>query len=953
MTHPDMPAVARQEDVLPAPIRVPAAYWRATEAYAAGRFEEALPLLQQELAAGNRHWGVIWRLAKCAVALARVAQVREDALASATGASDREHLAARLDEALANLAQPHLPLRRLKSAGSSLAPVALREVAQRFEADAIVETGTFMGDTTAVAAEAFREVYTIELSGELYHRALARFAGASNVRVYQGDSAAVLPRLLPQLSGRVIFWLDGHFSEGETAKGDENTPILSELRAIGGAKHLAPVVFVDDLRLFQPDALLPGAHPTAGASLTGYPAFNVLSAEMTRLFERPVFAIYGDTAFGCEASMGVAPSPVMAALTESRAFSGGLSVEAVMAAEARISEAEGEERDAILALGKDYEGSEVFGLGGHYRLWAGLVKAASGDPAEAAAEFHRAFSLGLDHWRVGYYMAQALASLGDYENAEAVVREVVAQAPDFADARMLWEQMAHALRGSSGPSVTAAQAPAPGRTDLDALRESGLWQPGTPLRLHLGCGEQYMQGYVNIDHPPSEHQVMQPKADCFADLTELDFPPGSLDEIRLHHVFEHFNRVTALALLIRWQTWLKVGGILHIETPDMAGSARTLTSDASFKVKMGVVRHLEGDQVDQWAYHIGQWFPERFERHLGALGFEVQTRSWSWPHEPYLSNVEAIATKRRDIPEHDLLQSADALLWDSTVADAEAPTHEAWCRQLRTALAALGPKPTVTEAPAAVPVTKAVAAVPAASPFAGLQSPLPLAEIHDFNQRDRDRWMAEQAAGVPPGARVLDVGAGTCPYRGLFAHTLYQTHDFKAYEGEKLGGGNAYGAIDYVSDIAALPVPDASFDVVLCTEVLEHVPEPIAALREMARVLRPGGKLILTAPLGSGLHQLPFHFYGGFTPHFYEKFLPQFGVRVASVVPNGGFYRLMAQECNRAGALLSPALGLDATELAEARRLLQDVLPRFFFAVEERAFVDQFTIGYHVVGIKG
>jgi FkbM family methyltransferase len=507
-----------------------------------------------------------------------------------------------------------------------------------------------------------------------------------------------------------------------------------------------------------------------------------------------------------------------------------------------------------------------------------------------------------------------------------------------------------AVRGDSFPTIQPDRHAPAQPSDLDALREAGLWQPGQPLRLHLGCGEQYLPGYVNIDHPPSEHQVMQPKADCFADLTELQFPPGSLDEIRLHHVFEHFNRVTAIALLIRWQTWLKVGGKLHIETPDLIGSARTLLSDASYKVKMGVVRHLEGDQVDRWAYHIGQWFPERFERDLGALGFDVQARAWSWPHEPYLSNVEAIATKQRDVSEEELLSRADELLWNSTVAAAEAPTHEAWRRQLREALAGFGPKPA---APASAPeVTASVPVAPAPSPFAAVQSPLPLADIHDFNQRERDRWIAAQAAAVPAGARVLDVGAGTCPYRGLFAHTTYQTHDFKAYEGEKLGGGNAYGAIDYVSDITALPIPDGSFDVVLCTEVLEHVPEPIAALREMARVLRPGGKLIVTAPLGSGLHQLPFHFYGGYTPHWYEKFMPQFGVRVESITPNGGFYRLMAQECNRAGALLPATLGLDAPALAEAKRLLQEVLPRFFFAVEDRAFVDQFTIGYHVVGTK-
>jgi predicted SAM-dependent methyltransferase len=163
---------------------------------------------------------------------------------------------------------------------------------------------------------------------------------------------------------------------------------------------------------------------------------------------------------------------------------------------------------------------------------------------------------------------------------------------------------------------------------LSQFRGAGLWDEGWPLRLHLGCGEQYFDGYINIDYPPSEHNIMQVKADVFANLLELDFPPASVDEIRLHHVFEHFSRVTALAMLIRWHIWLKFGGRLHIETPDIMGSAKTLLSNAPLKTKMGVVRHLAGDQAAAWAYHIDHWFPERFEHTLQRLGFDlVQTRS--------------------------------------------------------------------------------------------------------------------------------------------------------------------------------------------------------------------------------------------------------------------------------------------------------------------------------------
>ncbi len=176
---------------------------------------------------------------------------------------------------------------------------------------------------------------------------------------------------------------------------------------------------------------------------------------------------------------------------------------------------------------------------------------------------------------------------------------------------------------------------------------------------------------------------------------------------------------------------------------------------------------------------------------------------------------------------------------------------------------------------------------------------LPVAEVQDFNARTRDKWVAEQAATVPTGARVLDVGAGTAPYRHLFSHCVYETHDFAQYQNYQDGSEGKYAPLNYVSDVCKIPVPDKSFDVILCTEVLEHVPYPIDALAEMCRIVKPGGTLFITAPLGSGLHQQPFHFYGGYTDHWYRKFLTEFGCEAISIEPNHGFFAHLAQECAR------------------------------------------------------
>ena len=79
--------------------------------------------------------------------------------------------------------------------------------------------------------------------------------------------------------------------------------------------------------------------------------------------------------------------------------------------------------------------------------------------------------------------------------------------------------------------------------------------------------------------------------------------------------------------------------------------------------------------------------------------------------------------------------------------------------------------------------------------------------------------------------------------------------------------------IDLVSDITAIPAPDASFDAIVCSEVLEHVPEPTHALDEFARLLKPSGKLILTAPFASLVHMAPYHYCSGFSRYWYEYHL--------------------------------------------------------------------------------
>jgi SAM-dependent methyltransferase len=117
------------------------------------------------------------------------------------------------------------------------------------------------------------------------------------------------------------------------------------------------------------------------------------------------------------------------------------------------------------------------------------------------------------------------------------------------------------------------------------------------------------------------------------------------------------------------------------------------------------------------------------------------------------------------------------------------------------------------------------------------------------------RFLVRAGRAVQPGELVLDAGAGRAQYRELFSHARYETADFLAVKGK------TYAQPDYVCDLAEIPVEDARFDHVVLTQVLEHLPEPATVLAELHRVLKPGGRLWLTAPLFYAEHEAPYDFY--------------------------------------------------------------------------------------------
>ena len=138
----------------------------------------------------------------------------------------------------------------------------------------------------------------------------------------------------------------------------------------------------------------------------------------------------------------------------------------------------------------------------------------------------------------------------------------------------------------------------------------------------------------------------------------------------------------------------------------------------------------------------------------------------------------------------------------------------------------------------------------------------------------------------------------------LCLHLDYVSQDICQYEGKGDTQGLHMGKwdtsqIDLVCDIVNVPESNASFDAILCSEVLEHLPDTLAALDEFSRLLKPGGKLILTAPFSSLVHFAPYHYASGFSRYWYEIHLPARDLSIIELSSNGDWFDYLKQELFR------------------------------------------------------
>lgn len=181
----------------------------------------------------------------------------------------------------------------------------------------------------------------------------------------------------------------------------------------------------------------------------------------------------------------------------------------------------------------------------------------------------------------------------------------------------------------------------------------------------------------------------------------------------------------------------------------------------------------------------------------------------------------------------------------------------------------------------------------------------------NYNPDIRDNFIKNHLLNLPNNSKVLDVSSGTKPYEKYLKHCNYTSHEFEGnkdiideFRIEKKENKKH----DIYSPIDDIPLPDNNFDFILCTEVFEHIPEPINAMKEIVRLCKPNGKILITTPFTSGIHQEPYHYYSGFSPYFYKYLEEKYNLNIIDFKNQGDMFLLCNQESNRVFSNIHPII---------------------------------------------
>lgn len=228
------------------------------------------------------------------------------------------------------------------------------------------------------------------------------------------------------------------------------------------------------------------------------------------------------------------------------------------------------------------------------------------------------------------------------------------------------------------------------------------------------------------------------------------------------------------------------------------------------------------------------------------------------------------------------------------------------------------------------------------------------------NKPARDAWLKTTLESLPPGLSLLDVGAGECAYKPYCSHLQYTAQDIAQYDGKGDGAGLQtrtwdFHQIDIVCDLYDIP-ENRTYDVLLCTEVMEHVVDPVRAIEKMVRLISPGGRMILTAPFNSLTHFAPYHYCTGFSQYFWRYHLERLGMTIQTMDPNGGFFDVMDQELGRVHRVRKTYSGWPLDPISWVLLLLARMNVRLLSSLDgprrwRKSGVLQ-TFGWHILATK-
>jgi len=224
------------------------------------------------------------------------------------------------------------------------------------------------------------------------------------------------------------------------------------------------------------------------------------------------------------------------------------------------------------------------------------------------------------------------------------------------------------------------------------------------------------------------------------------------------------------------------------------------------------------------------------------------------------------------------------------------------------------------------------------------------------NKETRDHWLKDTLKKIPEGSKILDAGAGELRNKKLCTHLNYISQDLCQYDGRGNGEGLQTKVwdtqkIDIIGNIENISEENGSFDVILCSEVLEHLPNPVNAIKEFQRLLKKDGVLIITAPFCSLTHFAPYHFSTGFNRYYYEHHLKDFNFKIEEITANGNYFEYLSQEALRIPDIVDAYTSKKAS-IVDRFLILLTLRMLHKFSKHDTGSSEILCYGYHVLARK-